>query len=551
MPFLVWCLAPPRRPSTGAAAHARNMSVMPVADAETEPDGAGVEVAPPRARIVANRKSGADSSSAHRDHNRHDGRADTRNATAVTTATATAIAVAAAAIGDGPAGSGNAADDKEAMGAALLRDLGRRLTVHDQRVFCSIHYLSLCFELVSGILLLLTFDTEHAHFGYAGVFGGAGFVTYAIVSALFPVSPEVFGRLAVMPGAPSGAAKLAATETAQLLFTVVHNVAVIALTADFMFSDLAGRGGAGITTAQRWAVVLALAVFVGPGTVMSLASLTSARCRRGVAYTTAGETALAVLLAGVTRFADDVEAGLPLRQLERRLLALREIMVSLRVSAAASVVLVLTLAAEIVGSVVVCIIEWPHPPAVFVYASVALIPAFFFTPLTPARVDAELRRVPVAISVRACGGGGDGGGGASAESDTSSDVDDVDDLETGSLDDVARVEAEQVGEEVTTLTAAAGTSAFETEVRHALQEQRGLLRHQRSSLRHQRNALRRQRAAQRKQQLDLLLTRIDRMRLGWYVMGVPVTSTLLVRVRALAVALTIFLLRDTLAAWQL
>lgn len=396
--------------------------------------------------------------------------------------------------------------EEEKKGRATLLEWGRLLTVRTQRGFTLALSPPLVMFGVAGIQMLRVFDADHAYFAYGHLAAGATFAVMSVVAFANPVPPEAFGRLALLPGAGTAVTKMLSESTCQTVFTALHNVVVVALTALFMLSDLSGRGGSGASNSLRWSVVVSMMVALGPTIVLSVGQLACARCAPVSCTLPApqpmtSETALSALLGATTRLVTDVSAGMPVAKLEWRLLQVREIMAMLWSSAAISVVFFLLMCAMILANFVVCVVE-PAPPALFVYTTVSLVVPLFLMPLTAVRVDVQLRRVSVALSVRACQASGRRAEARAEEEE-----------EEGYVDVEAQREA----------GAAGAKQGFETAVVRALQQQR---------------------LDMQQQQLDLLVTRIDKMKLGWHVLGAPVTSTLLARARAVAGAIMLLIWRQ-------
>lgn len=380
-----------------------------------------------------------------------------------------------------------------------MRAWQRHLTPGGQRVAAIAPALASCTLVAVGVQLFLAFDREHAHFAYAMMFGGAVMAVVGSGMIVWPVPRAVFGQLEAMPGAAHGAAKVRRDMAWQTLFTLVHNSIFVALAVDFVFSDLTDRGGSGLTSSQQWGFVWTLVWFWLCGNYSALAHFACRDINSAVQFKMMlpGESALQVLLAATTRLANDVDAGLPVADLERRLVGMREVMAQLWSAVAVSLGMLVGISLVIILTFVVCVVE-PNPPAWYIYDAVALCPALFMLPLTAARIQAQMRRIPIALSVRACKAGyGDSNG------------------------DGLDVEAPGQG---ASGAAAATRPGFEMEVRSAFHEQRGPLR---------------------QLQLDLLLTRMDKMRLGWYILDVPVTSALMTRLRAVAAAIMLVIMRES------
>lgn len=373
-----------------------------------------------------------------------------------------------------------------------------------------------------GVVVLNLFDADNSVYAWPMLSGGGVFSIVGVWAFLHLTPPAVFGRLAHFPAAAAEAAKIDANERSTTTVLFLMNVAVAGLFVLFITSDLSGRGGAHASEElRRAAVVMMLAVAV-PTAIRDVAILAGCSCRpMPVALT--NETPLQLLQAAAKALADSAEAGMPVRELERDLLAIREIVTMLRGAALTSLGFFLAWSVWSVASIAVCVTV-PDPPAMFVYDAVSMVSFVYLAPLRPAQVDMHLRRIPVALSVRACRAPGDG--------DADADV-----KATAKAGKVGEVLAGDAGGDIGggDVEGGAATAA----VKH--RSGGGTRYDDVDAMRREQQALRQQ---LHRQQVDLLRARIPDLRLGWYVVGVPVTNALLARVRGLAVAVTILFVRD-------
>lgn len=406
------------------------------------------------------------------------------------------------ALGTHGAAAAAAATTVDDGGEAALRAWQHGISSGSLRAHLVVVYVGGLARMVCGVALLPLFDADHAYFALPMIVAAAAYSAVFLPEWTAPLPPEIFSRLAEFPAAARTIVAQNAADRRSRVLTLVHNALCIGLLAAFMASDLTGRGSpqpAADTATLRIVVVASY----GLSQVLMMTSTTCCRFDRGICglpqHMIPHETALKMLLAVTTAFADDVEAGLHVADVERQLLQLREVMQLLRGAALRTLGIWASFVMVAVTSVYVCLVE-PEPPALYVYFSVGYAVITGVVPLTAARIHSQLARVPVALSVRACetgreaavDGGGKGG----------------DDLE------------------------AAATSAFEAATARTLARQHRELRCQAQSL--------------RRQELDLLQARIVTMRLGWYVFGTPVSSALLARLRTLAAAIVGLLVRASL-----
>lgn len=399
----------------------------------------------------------------------------------------------AAILGGGvlPADDGSAeADAHETEGAALLREWPRQVSWRRQRATNAVLWFNVSSYIPCGIIILHMFDAQHAHFSYPFLFGGTMYVAMGFLLFAYPVPPVFWKRISAFRGAAPAAAQLKRAQTAEGLMAVLSTTVTAVLYALFTMSDLGPHGGAHATPTLQAAATVLYCSTEGLSTLHFAGVGGGGTCTYPMLI--APETALQLLLAVVTKFADAVEAGMPVAALEEGLLELRELMAMLHGCMLVTIVTFLGFAVWTVSAVVVCVLE-PEPPAYFVVLAITMFWLMFFVPLTAARIDAQLRRIPVALSVRACRAGIRHRAGARAANHWRVDSD----LDSGGARQRVNPPA---------------ADGHEPEVAVATEE------------------------AEAAGALDGLQMRIEKMRLGWYVMGTPVTQSLMARSRAVTTA---------------